>query len=74
MTTPLMTRILFATDFSDDAACAQDAMYRICHSSGKGLGADGTLMYVLEAVCYDLDCGLGVIGTKYENGTIGTGS
>lgn len=49
--------ILAALDFSSPSL---DAVEYTIHLA-KGLGADVTLMHVLEPVCYDLDCGLGVI-------------
>ena len=49
--------ILTALDFSSPSL---DAVEYAIHLA-KGLGADLTLMHVLEPICYDLDCGLGMI-------------
>lgn len=49
--------ILAPLDFSAPSLGAVEYAIQIAN----GLGAKVTLMHVLEPVCYDLDCGLGVI-------------
>ncbi len=49
--------ILVPVDFSGPSLDAAEYAIQLA----KGLGAAVTLMHVLEPVCYDLDCGLGLI-------------
>ena len=50
-------QILAPVDFSSPSLDAVEYAIQLAH----GLGAKLTLMHVLEPVCYDLDCGLGMI-------------
>ncbi len=49
--------ILVAVDFSSPSLNAVEYAIQLAH----GLGCKLTLMHVLEPLCYDLDCGLGLI-------------
>jgi hypothetical protein len=49
--------ILAPLDFSSPSLDAVEYAIQLAN----GLGATVTLMHVLEPVCYDLDCGLGVV-------------
>ncbi len=54
---PSIRHILAPLDFSSPSLDAVEYAIQLAN----GLGATVTLMHVLEPVCYDLDCGLGVV-------------
>ncbi len=54
--------ILVPLDFSSPSLDALEYAIQLAN----GLGANVTLMHVLEAACYDLDCGLGMVEQEMQ--------